>query len=56
MKENPPPDSDKLPEAEAEERFRRLVGNLVNTPHQPHQPSQKRKGREKDGTRTRNVS
>jgi hypothetical protein len=31
-----PKDTDKLPEAEAEARFNRLVGNLVNTPHKPH--------------------
>ena len=31
-----PKDDDKLPEAEAEARFNRLVGKLVNTPHQPH--------------------
>jgi hypothetical protein len=31
-----PKDEDKLPDAEAEERFRRTVGNLVNTPHKPH--------------------
>jgi hypothetical protein len=35
----PPPDADKLPEAEAEARFKRLVGNLANTPHKPHKPS-----------------
>jgi hypothetical protein len=29
---------DKLPEAEAEARFKRLVGNLANTPHKPHKP------------------
>jgi hypothetical protein len=33
-----PPEDDKLPEAEAEARFKRLVGNLVNTPHKPHVP------------------
>ena len=35
-----PKDDDKLPDAEAEERFKRLVGNLVNTPHKPHKPGQ----------------
>ena len=30
------PRDDKLPDAEAEARFKRLVGNLVNTPHKPH--------------------
>jgi hypothetical protein len=35
----PPKDDDKLLDAEAEERFKRLVGNLVNTPHKPHVPS-----------------
>ena len=38
MTEVPPEDDDKLPEAEADERFNRLVGNLVNTPHKPHKP------------------
>jgi hypothetical protein len=33
------PDDDSLPEAEADERFNRLVGNLVNTPHTPHKGS-----------------
>jgi hypothetical protein len=36
MAEQAPPDDDKLPDAEAKERFDRLVGNLVNTPHKPH--------------------
>jgi hypothetical protein len=43
-------EDDKLPEAEADERFNRLVGNLVNTPHAPHkprtQPSKDRRDRE----------
>lgn len=30
------PEDDKLPEAEADARFQRLVGNLVNTPPKPH--------------------
>ena len=30
---------DRLPEAEAEARYRALVGNLVNTPHKPHLPT-----------------
>jgi hypothetical protein len=34
----PPKEDDKLPEAEAEARFNRLVGKLVNTPHKPHKP------------------
>ncbi|MDB5418573.1 MAG: hypothetical protein JWP50_1992 [Phenylobacterium sp.] len=40
MTDKPPAatDDDKLPEAEADERFKRLVGNLVNTPPQPHKP------------------
>jgi hypothetical protein len=38
-KSPPVPDDDKLPEAEADERFRRLVGNLVNTPPKPHEKS-----------------
>jgi len=29
-------DEDRLPPAEAERRFNRLVGKLVNTPHKPH--------------------
>jgi len=33
-----PPTTDKLPDAEADARFKRLVGNLVNTPHKPHKP------------------
>jgi len=33
------PEDDKLPEAEADARFQRLVGNLVNTPHKPHVPT-----------------
>ena len=32
----PPKDDDKLPDDEAEARFKRVVGNLVNTPHTPH--------------------
>jgi len=32
------PEEDTLPEAEADARFGRLVGNQVNTPHQPHKP------------------
>jgi hypothetical protein len=31
-----PSEDDKLPDAEADARFKRLVGNLVNTPHKPH--------------------
>jgi hypothetical protein len=39
MTDKPPvPEDDKLPEAEADARFKRLVGNLVNTPHKPHEP------------------
>jgi len=34
-----PKDDDKLPELEADARFKALVGNLVNTPHKPHKPS-----------------
>jgi hypothetical protein len=36
-----PKDEDKLPDAEAEARFKALVGNLVNTPHKPHKPPPK---------------
>jgi hypothetical protein len=32
----PPEDSDRLPEREAEERFNKLVENLVRTPPKPH--------------------
>jgi hypothetical protein len=43
MTDKPPaPEDDKLPEPEAEERFNRLVGNLVNTPHTPHKPAPQR--------------
>ena len=35
MTKEPPPDTDKLPEPQADARFKRLVGNLVNTPHKP---------------------
>lgn len=40
MTEKPPtvPEDDKLPEAEADARFQRLVGSLVNTPPKPHTP------------------
>jgi hypothetical protein len=39
---NTPKDPDKLPEQEADARFNKLVGNLVNTPHKPHgKPSEK---------------
>jgi len=34
-----PKDPDKLPESDADARFKRLVGNLVNTPHKPHKPA-----------------
>lgn len=33
-----PKEPDNLPESEADARFKRLVGNLVNTPHKPHEP------------------
>jgi hypothetical protein len=36
--DSPSPEDDTLPEAEAEARFNRLVGRLVNTPHKPHNP------------------
>jgi len=36
MADAPPKEDDKLPEREAEARFNKLVGNLVNTPHKPH--------------------
>jgi len=38
MTDKPPPDPDTLPDAEAEERFKRIVGNLATTPHKPHKP------------------
>ncbi len=40
-----PKDSDKLPEAEAESRFNRLVGNLVNTPHKPHKEETRKRSK-----------
>jgi hypothetical protein len=42
MPEKPLLEDNKLPEPEADERFRRLVGNLVNTPHKPHESREKR--------------
>lgn len=30
------PADDRLPDVEAEERFKRLVGNLAKMPHKPH--------------------
>jgi hypothetical protein len=46
----PAQDDDKLPDAEAEARFKRLVGNLVNTPHKPHNsPAQPKKEGAKSG-------
>jgi hypothetical protein len=44
---NAPKDDDKLPEAEAESRFNRLVGKLVNTPHQPHKVADGNQGKPK---------
>jgi hypothetical protein len=41
MPSPPKPEADKLPEAEADARFKRLVGNLVNTPHKPHKVAPK---------------
>lgn len=41
---DPPKDDDKLPEREAEARFNKLVGNLVNTPHKPHKDEPKKRG------------
>lgn len=38
MTNQTPKDDDKLPEPEADARFKALVGNLVNTPHKPHKP------------------
>ena len=38
-----PKDDDKLPDEEAEARFKAIVGNLVNTPHKPHRNSAKKK-------------
>jgi hypothetical protein len=44
-------EDDKVPEHEAEERFNRLVGNLVNTPHKPHvnAPETKSTGKRDNG-------
>jgi hypothetical protein len=47
----PPKPDDNLPEQEATERFNRLVGNLVKTPHQPHAPRGKNKAGEKSKKR-----
>jgi hypothetical protein len=38
MSEKPEPDSDKLPEAEAEARFKRTLGNMLGTGPKPHKP------------------
>ena len=37
-----PKDDDKLPDEEAEARFKALVGNLVNTPHKPRKVEEPR--------------
>jgi hypothetical protein len=51
MTDKPPiPEDDSLPEAEADARFNRLLGNLVNTPHTPHK--QKGSGDERDSAQT----
>lgn len=34
-------EDDKLQVDEAEARFKRVIGNLVNTPHKPHAPGAK---------------
>jgi hypothetical protein len=39
MADTPDKDDDKLPEADAEERFNRTLRNLLNTPHKPHKPA-----------------
>lgn len=44
MTDKPKP-SENLPEAEADERFNRLVGKLVNTPPKPHKPAAQPKPR-----------
>jgi hypothetical protein len=36
MTDKPPKAYYKLPDADAEVRFKRIVGNLPNTPHRPH--------------------
>ncbi len=36
MTDKPLSVDDQLPEAEAEERFKRMVSNLVGAPHKPH--------------------
>jgi hypothetical protein len=41
MSDKPLPDDDKLPEADAEERFNRTLRNLLNTPHKPHKDEPK---------------
>jgi hypothetical protein len=35
----PPSDADQLPEAEADERFRRGIANALATPPKPHKKS-----------------
>ena len=40
-----PKDDDKLPEPEADDRFKRLVGNLANTPHKPHKANEGRESK-----------
>ena len=42
MAEQPLLDDDNLPDAGAEERFKQLVGNLVNAPNKPHKPKEGR--------------
>ena len=43
-----PEENDKLPEAEAEARFKRIVGNLVNTPHKPHKDEPAKRAKRAD--------
>jgi hypothetical protein len=45
MVEKRPPPDDNLPEQEATERFNRLVGNLVRTPHKPHKPGETKRSK-----------
>jgi hypothetical protein len=47
MTDKPHSEDDKLPDAEAEERFNRTVGNLLNTPADPHRAKKPRN--ESDG-------
>ncbi|HEY1559369.1 MAG TPA: hypothetical protein VGF71_00615 [Caulobacteraceae bacterium] len=47
MREKHLPINENLPAAEAEKRFKRTIGNLMNTSHKPHKhpnPNEKTRG------------